>query len=493
MEILNKLKVSRRLALKGIVSGVGVSLWLPVLDAMCNDSGTAFAQGTALPTTFGIFYWGNGVHTEDWTPSGTGDGDAWALTRNISSFKDLKGDMTLVTGMQMMDGGFKGHGWGVVYVLAGGDGTACTTIADISKSPYGGLPETAQGTQWQPTLDQVIATAIYKNEPYKSLETGILKYTGLNMGTASLNLAHTGANKPLAPERDPSALFNKLFKTGAPVGTGSGGSGGGMPTDVSGKLRKSVLDAVLADAKRLQMTVGSSDSQRIDAHMESIRSLENRIAAMSGGSTSGSGGAGGGGGGSTTGCTAPTAPTDKAANLDLTKVTNTSHAMNQMIAAALSCNMTRVYSHLWSGARDDNHYPTAPVNIDTEHHTLTHNNDSASQAKASVMEQYIMSQYADLAQTLKSTKIGSSTLLDQTIIYGISEQGENPHDHNMRNYHIVLMGHAAGKIKGNRHIRLPGTRKVTELMLTLQQVMGMNVTSYGSWDKTSKTVPEILT
>ncbi|HEY8922728.1 MAG TPA: DUF1552 domain-containing protein [Polyangia bacterium] len=464
------------------MSGVGVSLWLPVLDVMCNDSGTAFAQGAALPTTFGIFYWGNGVHTEDWTPSGTGDGDAWALTRNISSFKDLKGDMTLVTGLQMMDGVFKGHGWGVVYVLAGGDGTACTTIADISKSPYGALPETAQGTQWQPTLDQVIASAIYKNEPYKSLETGILKYTGLNMGTASLNLAHTGPNKPLPPERDPSALFNKLFKTGAPV-TGTTG----MPTDVSGKLRKSVLDAVLADANRLKMSVGSADAQRLDAHMESIRSLEARINTMSGGT--GSGGSGGGGGNSN--CVSPTAPTEKAANLDLTKVTNTSHAMNQLIAAALSCNMTRVYSHLWSGARDDNHYPTAPVNIDTEHHTLTHNNDDASQAKASVMEQYIMSQYADLAQTLKNTKMGSTTLLDQTIIYGISEQGEKPHDHNMRNYHIVLMGHAGGKVKGNRHVRLVG-RKVTELMLTLQQLMGMNVTSYGSWDKTSKTMPEIM-
>jgi hypothetical protein len=29
-------------------------------------------------------------------------------------------------------------------------------------------------------------------------------------------------------------------------------------------------------------------------------------------------------------------------------------------------------------------------------------------------------------------------------------------------------------------------------MLTMQQVMGMPVTTYGSWDKTSKTVPEIL-
>ena len=31
------------------------------------------------------------------------------------------------------------------------------------------------------------------------------------------------------------------------------------------------------------------------------------------------------------------------------------------------------------------------------------------------------------------------------------------------------------------------------LVLTLQQVMGLDVTSWGSWDKTSKTVPEILT
>ena len=44
--------------------------------------------------------------------------------------------------------------------------------------------------------------------------------------------------------------------------------------------------------------------------------------------------------------------------------------MNQLIAAALSCNMTRVYSHLWSGARDDNHYPI--ITVDTEHHNLTH-------------------------------------------------------------------------------------------------------------------------
>ena len=134
--------------------------------------------------------------------------------------------MTLVTGLDMMDAQFKGHGWGVVYVLAGGDGTICNVTADISKSQYGGLPETSRGTQWQPTIDQLIAKAISTNEPYKSLETGILKYTGVNMGTASLNLAHLGPNMPLPPERDPVKLFNTLFGMGTPTPMG-------VPIDIS--------------------------------------------------------------------------------------------------------------------------------------------------------------------------------------------------------------------------------------------------------------------
>ena len=44
MEILKKLRVSRRFALQGAVGGIGVSLWLPILESMCNDHGTAFAD-----------------------------------------------------------------------------------------------------------------------------------------------------------------------------------------------------------------------------------------------------------------------------------------------------------------------------------------------------------------------------------------------------------------------------------------------------------------
>ena len=475
MELLNKLKVSRRFALRGVLGGIGVALWLPVLDAMCNDNGTAFAAGEALPTSFGIWFWGNGIHTDVWTPKATGSGNAWQLPTNLQDFTDVKDAMTLVTGLDMMDAKFKGHGWGVVYVLAGGDGTLCSVTSDVDKTPSHHY-ETTSATQYQPTVDQTIADALHKKEPFKSFETGMIPFTGdTAMGTVGSNLAHRGPNDFLPPKREPKLIFDTLFSANQPA-TGSGGGGGsaGVPSDISFRTRRSVLDAVLDDANRLKMSLGAADSKRLDSHMDGIRSLELRIPEVSG-----SGGAGGAGS-ATTACTAPEAPPTTFADM-----TAKSQAINRLIVAALSCNLTRVFTHLWSGPRSDSTYPI--IQLGGAHHAYTHGTDA--QEPRSI-ERYIMSQYADLAKVMKATPMGAGTVLDNTLIYGVSEVAE-PHNHIMTNYHIVLMGHGGGKLPGNRHIRIPG-RKVTELVLTLQQVMGLNVSTWGSWDKTSKTMSEIL-
>jgi len=494
MELLKKLKVSRRFALRGALGGIGVSLWLPVLDAMCNNSGTAFAAGDPLPTSFGIWFWGNGIHTDVWTPTTTGSGNAWQLSTNLQPFKDVKSAMTLVTGLDMMDAQFKGHGWGVAYVLAGGDGTICNLTSDLaSKVPGNHHFETSDATQYQPTVDQTIADAIHTNEPFKSFETGMIPFSGdVAMGTPGSNLAHRGPNDFLPPKRDPQAIFDALFSASIPTpvtggggagGSGSGGAPTGVPSDITFRMRRSVLDAVLQDANRLKMTLGAEDSKRIDSHMDGIRSLEQRIP-MPAGSTAGAGGgssSSGGSGSTTPACTTPDAPP-----MTLADMTAKSKVINRLIVAALSCNLTRVYSHLWSGPRSDSTYPV--IGINGAHHAYTHGTDAMEPRS---IENYIMTQYADLANVMKATPMGAGTVLDNTLIYGVSEVAM-PHDHIMTNYHIVLMGHAGGKLPGDRHVRLPG-RKVTELVLTLQQLMGLNVQTWGSWDRTSKTMPEIMT
>jgi hypothetical protein len=462
MELLKKLKVSRRFALRGALGGVGVALWLPVLDAMCNNNGTAFAQGAPLPTSFGIWFWGNGVHFDLWTPSTTGSGDAWQLPPNLQDFAEVKDAMTLVTGLQMMDGVFKGHGWGVAYVLAGGDGNMCAVTSDIDKG--GNRFETSDSTQYQPTIDQTIADAIHTNEPFKSFETGVIPFTGdVAMGTVGSNLAHRGPNDFLPPKRDPKAIFDTLFGMELPAPGGSTG----VPSDIVFKTRRSVLDAVLEDANRLKATLGAADSQRIDSHMEGIRALEMRIPD-------------GNGNGDPGGCTVPDAPP-----VTIEEMTAQSQMINRLVVAALACNLTRVYTHLWSGARSDSTYPT--IGINGAHHAYTHGSNGQ---EPRAIEKYIMSQYADLAKVMKATPMGDGTVLDHTLCYGISDVAE-PGGHIMKDWHIVLMGHAGGQLPGDRHVRLPG-RKVTELILTMQQLMGMNVTSWGTWDQTSKTLPEIL-
>ncbi|MDF3065854.1 MAG: hypothetical protein K0R38_1455 [Polyangiaceae bacterium] len=478
MELLNKLRVSRRFALRGALGGIGVAMWLPVLDAMCNNNGTAFAQGEALPTSFGIWFWGNGIHTDVWTPKAAGSGDAWQLPTNLQDFAEVKDAMTLVTGLDMLDAKFKGHGWGVAYVLAGGDGNLCSLTSDIDRG--GNQFETSRQTQYQPTVDQTIADALHTNEPFKSYETGMIPFTGdVAMGTVGSNLAHRGPSNFLAPRRDPKAIFDELFSAVAPPAPGGGGSGAGgsagVPSDISFKTRRSVLDAVMQDANRLKMTLGAEDSKRIDAHMDGIRELENRIP-----NANGTGGAGGTGSTGTM-CTPPEAPP-----VTLADITAKSQTINRLLVAALSCNLTRVYSHMWSGPRSDSSYPV--IQLNGAHHAYTHGDDGQEPRK---IERYIMSQYADLAKVMKATPMGAGTVLDKTLIYGVSEVAE-PHDHVMKNYHMVLMGHGGGKLPGNRHVRLPG-RKVTELVLTLQQIMGLNVESWGSWDRTSKTMPELWT
>jgi hypothetical protein len=480
MGLLKELKISRRFAMRGMLGGIGVAVWLPVLDAMCNNNGTAFAAGDVLPTSFGIWFWGNGIHKDVWTP--TGGGAAWELPENLQDFADVKQAMTLLTGLDMLDAQFKGHGWGVVYVLAGGDGNICTQTAQLANLGTHEF-ETSRSTQYLPTIDQTIADAIHTNEPFKSFETGMLPFEGdVAMGTPGSNLAHRGPNDVLPPRRDPKVAFDDLFSALPMPPAGNGGGGGastGAPSDISAKLRKSALDAVLEDLNRLKPTLGAVDNARIDSHIEGVRELERKIEQMSGVDFGGTAGTTGGAGSTSSTCKVPDQPPATLADM-----TAKSQAMNRLIVAGLACNLTRVFTHMWSGPRSDSAYPTLSLGA---HHAYTHSRDGEEPRK---IERYIMSQYADLAKGMQATRIGDRTLLDQTLIYGISELPE-PKNHIMKDYHVVLMGHAGGKLPGNRYVTLTG-RKVTELGLTMQQLMGMDVSTWGTWDRTSRTIPEIL-
>ena len=69
MHPLRKFKLSRRTVLRGLAGGAAVSVALPPLEAMMNDSGTAYANGEDLPLRFISFFWGNGIINDRFEPA----------------------------------------------------------------------------------------------------------------------------------------------------------------------------------------------------------------------------------------------------------------------------------------------------------------------------------------------------------------------------------------------------------------------------------------
>ena len=72
------------------------------IEAMFNSTGTAYAQGTAIPKRFGVFFWGNGVRLDHWTPTNTGT--AWTPSPSLAPLLAVKDYVNVVTGHVRADG-----------------------------------------------------------------------------------------------------------------------------------------------------------------------------------------------------------------------------------------------------------------------------------------------------------------------------------------------------------------------------------------------------
>ena len=94
-----KSKINRRTLLRGMLAGSAVSIALPPLEAFLNINGTAYASGSSFPKRFGLFFWGNGMHIDRWTP--TTDGTDYDLPEQLIPLTSVKERMTLITGMEV--------------------------------------------------------------------------------------------------------------------------------------------------------------------------------------------------------------------------------------------------------------------------------------------------------------------------------------------------------------------------------------------------------
>ncbi len=432
-----KTTIARRMLLRGSLGGATLAMALPCLEAMLDGNGVRLAHGADLPRRLGIWFWGNGVRLSKWIPAAAGQN--YALTEELAPFARVKSKMTVVTGTEIKNGTGNGHHEGVVGILAGAQ------IKRLSASPF-------TTTFSSPSFDQIAASAIGTSTKFRSLELGISRRVKTVEGTTLTCVSHAGPSMPNMPQYDVRTVFDRLFPGGSASPRGT--------TDLSAKFQTSVLDGVLADLQSLQARVGAGDRQRLEQHFEHVRTLERRIANMPMEAVNT--------------CTPPVRPNAIVDREGREQVDEVNRTMSDLLVLALSCDLTRVFSVLFSGSVNSTVFWQA--GISEGHHDLTHK-EGGDQPKVHESTVFTMKQLAYLIERLDAVREGAGTLLDRCGIMATTDVCEG-FSHKINEYPILLFGGAGGRLQTGTHLRAlrENSNRVT---LSLLRAVGADLPSYG--------------
>jgi hypothetical protein len=407
MHVLDKFKLNRRRMLRGMLGGSAVAVGLPVLEAMLNSNGTAFAGGADLPKRFISFSFGNGVQLANWEPAITGE--QWQLSPQLQPFAPVKEYLTVCTGL---------HNTQTSPAITHHEGMAVFSGYNYTPSNAGGFASNWGG----PTIDQVIADIIMAQDPtpIRSMQVGTTKFDSpADNGTTAKAISVRGEPGNLTvlyPEYSPAAVWNNLFGEFS------------APKD-DREVRLGVLGAVKDDIDELKVQLGTVDRQRLDAHLDNVAELEVKISAAA------------------PLCEIPAAFTEQnlAAN-GSENLTLINQLMADLMAYAFTCDVTRVASNLFCSIASESVFSDVPQSAST-HHVHSHSNDAGYDANIT----FIMGCISALMQTLQATPdVSGGNLLDSTLIFASSELSQG-WSHSWQRQPILIGGHGRG------YMRNPGT------------------------------------
>ena len=425
-------RLSRRTMLKGLLGGAAVSVGLPALEIMLNDHGTALASGGGLPLRFGLFLWANGILPPRWVPEEVGPG--YALSDQLAPLEAVRDRFSVITGMKVQVVNEVPHGSGPSGLLAGGP-----LIIDGDNHTYPG-----------PTIDQVMASAIGQTTRFRSLEFGAEPGGGLS---------YNGPNSQNPPESSPHALFQRIF------GVGFTAPGEEPILDPTVGLRRSVLDAITVDAEALQKRLGAADKIRVEQHLDGIRELEKQLAYLEADPPS------------LAACAAPAEPLAAYPDIDgHAQIAEKNDAFSSLLAMALACDQTRVFSDYVTRPLSDVLYDGMTMG----HHQLTHD-ELGEQPQVHEIVLMQMAHLRGLIEALDAVEEGDGTLLDHCLILGTSDLSFGK-THNIDEYPLLLAGGGCGGLRLDYHYRSQSGESASKLMVSVGRIMGLGWNEYGTGD-----------
>lgn len=428
---LTKKYLPRRTVLRGL----GASIALPLLEAMI-PAATAIAQtAAAAKPRVGFIYFPHGAVMSKWTP--TKVGADFDLPPILQPLKDFQHYLTVVSELENFPAIAE-----PVHAVTPGTWLSCVHPR-ISQDPWGGV-----------TIDQMMAKLISQDTPMPSLEVATEEEGGegacdRNYGCSfGKTISFSTPNTPLPMEHNPRKLFQRLFGQGD------------TPAErvILTRENTSMLDMVTRDAAALRKTLGARDQSALDGYLESVREIERRTQKLQSGKNDS--------------LALPPTPAGIPDRFD-----EHIRLMFDIIHLAWRANLTRVTSFMM--AAEVSNQPYSFIGIPDAFHPLSHHQNNPQKLdRLAKLQAYNTQLFAEFVKKLSETQDGENNMLQNSMLLF----GSNMSDSNLHNHYplpTALVGGAAGKLKGNLHIKYLEKTRLANLHLTLMEKAGIDMDKVG--------------
>ncbi|PYR37257.1 MAG: hypothetical protein DMF90_07440 [Acidobacteria bacterium] len=453
----------RHIPRRTVLRGAGVTLALPLLDAMV-PAATLLAQTAARPKSrFVAIFYPHGMAPGYWEPAVEGPLPE-QLPYIMEPLRRVKDQTVVLTGLwsksaEPPEGTTGSDHWVAAAFLtgikpkktAGSDATVGSATIDQKIARQIGQDTLLPSLQL--AVEDPNSSSSNCGEGYSCAYTNSISWVERSSTEPGQSLTSTS---PLPMELNPQVAFERLF--------GSGRTAEERAARM--KQSRSILDSLRGELDSLRAGLGADDRRTVTQYTDEIREIERRIQIASNASTN--------------------VPT-----LDLPpgipeQFDDHVRLHSDLIALALRADVTRVVTLL--GARDltSRVYPFPKSELfpdggtSVSFHGGSHHQEDPVQIRAYArLNRYHVSTLAYLAEKLKSTSDGDGTLLDHSLILYGSNMGNSNQHHHFDVPH-VLVGGANGRLQGGRHLAYPRKSVPTgSLLLTLLEFFGIRQESQG--------------
>jgi hypothetical protein len=434
MNSFERFPLSRRTLLRGL--GVTMALpWLESLRARGDEPAGAKASSAGgkpdgAPVRTAVLFSGNGFHSKEWWAKG--EGESMTFGRVLEPLTDFRARTLFIRGLyneQALKGNIHSSQTGNL----------------LSGAPLASGGEIRSGT----SFDQLIAQHVGRRTKVPSLVLACEKSNpSVHKNYSMLYSSHISWTSPTSPtplELYPSLAFDRLFKDDVQRGD------------------KSVLDAVLGDAKDLRKQISALDQKKLDEYLDSVRGVEQRIEqAGKRGELQG------------------WRPTLEKPNIPRPgdgipqDIAEHMRLMCDILVLAFQTDTTRVCTLKLNNDHSSLRFPN--LNVDYMIHHLLSHSDGDDWLK---VNRFFVEQVAYIARKLDAIQEGERTALDNTQLMYCSSMMTGHHD--ATRLPVVVVGGGGGKIKGGRSLDYSdkSDRQMCRLFLSMMQKTGLTLDKFG--------------